>query len=315
MHDIVIIGGGPVGMYGAAYAQRLGMEVLLMEAAPQLGGQPALLYGEKYIYDLPAILRISAREFVARLEGTIPEGIQVVTGEYVLGISEAADGFAISTQTNEYMAKNVLITTGNGIFAPRKLILDKDQYDNIHYHIARLQDFQGKRVAIFGGGDSAIDWALMLEHIAASVVVIHRREAFRAHESSIKKLKDSGVSVKVPYLLEDLKGSNHNVSQIDLVKVGDSLDKVSLSVDEVIVLYGFSPSAGPQKEWGLDLYRHDIRVNTHQETSRKGIYAAGDACYYEGKVKMIVTGLMEVIRAIEHLARGPHTEPQSPPSV
>lgn len=303
MKDIAIIGGGPVGMYAAAYARRLGLSVLLIEAAPKLGGQPALLYEEKYIYDLPAHLRISARDFVGRLESELSPDIQVALGEYVLSIEDLESGYLVKTYGNQYTASRILVTTGNGIFAPRKLILDLDQYDNIHYHISRLQDFHGKRVAIFGGGDSAIDWALMLEQVAASVTVIHRREQFRAHEASLKRLYDSTAVVKVPYLLQDLKGSNHNVTQIDLVKVGDPLATESLPVDEIIVLYGFSPSAGPQKEWGIALHKHDIVVDRYQETSRPGIYAAGDACYYEGKIKVIVTGVMEGIRAVDEIAK------------
>ena len=302
MHDLTIIGGGPVGLYAATYAASLGLRVHLIEAVPQLGGQPALLYPEKYIYDLPAFLKITARDFVAQLMGLLPPSVHITTGQYVQAIQKSATGFfEVHTEEQTYESRFVLITTGNGIFAPRKLAMDLGQFDNIHYHIPNLQIFSGKDVVIFGGGDSAIDWALMLEDVAKTVSVVHRREGFRAHASSMARLNCSTVQIKTPYLLEDLKGDDRMARQIDLVRADAPSEKLSLWADEIIVLYGFSASAGPQKGWGLDLYRNQIIVDAYQQTNLDGVYGAGDACYQEGKVKMIITGISEAIRAVDHI--------------
>jgi len=298
MFDLTIIGGGPVGIYAATYAGRQGLSVHLIEAAPQLGGQPALLYPEKYIYDLPTFSSISAKAFVDRLLEQLPQEVTVTTGQYVLAIAGQEPNFEIRTSAAAYPSKRILIATGNGIFAPRKLIQDKGQYDNVHYHVPDLGHFQNKSVAIFGGGDSAVDWALMLAPLAKKVLVVHRRTEFRAHEASLKKLLESSVEVRAPYLLVGLKGENRKVSCIELENV-ETKSLRSEAVDEIMVLYGFSPSAGPQKEWGIRLQRNDIAVDKYQASSRSGIFAAGDACCHEGKIKMIATGISEAIVAVD----------------
>ncbi|MCL1948555.1 MAG: NAD(P)/FAD-dependent oxidoreductase [Turicibacter sp.] len=303
MHDLIIIGGGPVGIYSAIYASSLGLAVHLIEAAPQLGGQPELLYPEKTIYDIPTFSSIPARDYVSRLLAQLKETpTKITTGEYVLTLEKSSSSFKIETSKGVYVSKWVIIATGNGIFAPRKLIQDKGQYANVHYHIPKLEHFRGKAVAVFGGGDSAIDWALMLEPVCKQVILIHRREAFRAHPSSVARLKNSAVSVYTPYLLRDLVGNMGMVSHLVLEPVNPE-GLLELGVDAVIVLYGFAPNAGPQKEWGIQLHKNQIAVSTFQESSLFGVFAVGDACHYEGKISNITVGMSEAVKAIDSIIK------------
>jgi thioredoxin reductase (NADPH) len=303
IYDITIIGGGPTGLFTAFYAGIRQAKVKVIESLPQLGGQLTALYPEKYIYDVAGFPKIRSQELVDNLK------IQMQQFEPTLCLEEsveqlekqADDSFKLTTNRNIHYSKTIIITAGNGAFRPRKLELEgaaKFEQVNLHYFVKDMNRFTGKKVAVLGGGDSAIDWALMLEPIAEKVIVIHRRDKFRAQEHSIENLMKSSIEVRTPYLPIELKG-NDSINQIVIKQTKDEQIE-SIDVDDVIVNYGFVSSLGPMKDWGLMIEKNAIVVNSKQETSLLGVYAAGDVCTYDGKVKLIVTGFGEGPTAVNN---------------
>lgn len=195
-----------------------------------------------------------------------------------------------------------MITGGIGAFQPRKLEIDgAEQYEDqcLHYFINDMTQFKDKKVAILGGGDSAVDWALMLEPIAEKVTLIHRRDKFRAHESSVTQLNNSTVDVLTPFTAEKLLHDDESIKGLILQEVRGE-KQYSLEVDSLICNYGFISSLGPIKDWGLEIEKNSIVVNSRMETNIPGIYAAGDITTYDGKVKLIVTGFGEAPIAVSN---------------
>ncbi len=301
--DITIIGGGPVGLFTAFYAGMRQASVKVIESLPQLGGQLSALYPEKYIYDIAGLPKVRAGELIDNLMTQMNQFEPTVClAESVESITRLADqSFAIITNKGTHYTKAVIITAGNGAFQPRKLKLkDEEIFENanIHYFVQDLNRFAGRKVAVFGGGDSAVDWALMLEPIAEKVSLIHRRDKFRAHEHSVELLKKSKVEVLTPYVPVELIGED-KVEKVVLTGA-NSGESMELNVDDVLVNYGFVSSLGPIKDWGLDIEGNSIVVNSKMETNIKGIYAAGDICTYNGKVKLIASGFGEAPTAVSN---------------
>ncbi|HAX73528.1 MAG TPA: ferredoxin--NADP(+) reductase [Firmicutes bacterium] len=305
--DLTIIGGGPVGIYGAFYAGMHGLKTKIIDALPQLGGQLAALYPEKYIYDLPGHPKIKAEDMVKLLleqMNNYNDKIDCVTNTNVQTVEKLDDGsFKICTDHACHYSKSVIITAGNGAFTPRKLgVENEDQFENIHYFVPNMNHFKGKNVVIFGGGDSAVDWALMLEGVAKNVSIIHRRTEFRAHSGSVDKLQQSKINILTPHVIKSLQGDEANVTNIVIENVETKAETL-IEADEVIVLFGFISSLGPIKNWDIKLDKNALRVNHRQQTSVSGIFAAGDACTFDGKIKMITTGLGEMVVAINAAAQ------------
>ena len=207
-----------------------------------------------------------------------------------------------STTGKVHYTKKVLITAGAGAFEPKRLKLKKEsQFERnkcLHYFVDDLNQFKGKKVTVCGGGDSAVDWALMLEPIAKKVSLIHRRDHFRAHEHNVEKLKQSMVEILTPWVPEELVGENTIEHVILKETKGDK--ELVVETDELLVNYGFVSSIGPIKKWGLDLEKNSIVVDSRMETNIKGIYAAGDINTYPGKVKLLATGFGEAPTAINN---------------
>ncbi|MGG0658663.1 NAD(P)/FAD-dependent oxidoreductase [Rummeliibacillus pycnus] len=301
--DITIIGGGPVGLFTAFYGGMRQAKVKIIESLPQLGGQLTALYPEKYIYDVAGFPKIRAQELVNNLKKQLQTFEPTIClEESVMQLEKQEDGiFKLTTNRAIHFSKTIIITAGNGAFRPRKLEIEgAEQFEksNLHYFVEDLAQFKDKKVAIFGGGDSAVDWANMLEPIAEKVILIHRREKFRAHEHSVEELMKSSVEVRIPYVPVELKGEQ-SITQI-VIEQTKSNQKEIIDIDDVVVNFGFISSLGPIKEWGLEIEKNSILVNSKQETSIPGVYAAGDICTYEGKVKLIVTGFGEGPTAINH---------------
>ncbi|QGQ44991.1 NAD(P)/FAD-dependent oxidoreductase [Metabacillus sediminilitoris] len=301
--DITIIGGGPVGLFTAFYAGMRQASVKIIESLPQLGGQLSALYPEKYIYDIAGFPKVRAQELVDQLLQQMNQfETTICLNQSVESIFRTADGvFAITTNEETHYAKSVIITAGNGAFQPRKLKIEGEENfenTNLHYFVKDLNQFIGKKVVVFGGGDSAVDWALMLEPIAEKVTLIHRRDKFRAHEHSVEQLKQSKVEVLTPYVPAQLVGDE----KIEKVVVTEtkSGEMLEIEVDDVLVNYGFVSSLGPIKDWGLEIESNSIVVNSRMETNIEGIYAAGDICTYKGKVKLIASGFGEAPTAVSH---------------
>lgn len=302
-YDITIIGGGPVGLFVAFYAGLRGMTVKIIESLSELGGQPAILYPEKVIYDIPAYPALTGAELTDNLIKQISrfeDRTTVCLKEEVQSFEKNNQGFTIQTNKGQHSSKAIIIACGNGAFAPRTLGLEGEESfaeKNIFYNVHQLDQFAGKNVVICGGGDSAVDWALALYGLAESVTIVHRRDAFRAHEHSVELLKASGVKILTPYIPNQLIGENGQVSQIVLQKV-KSEDSLTLDLDALIVSFGFSTSNKNLKNWQLDYKRSSILVNHLYQTNQEGVFAIGDAADYEGKVDLIATGFGEAPIAV-----------------
>ncbi|WP_163579387.1 NAD(P)/FAD-dependent oxidoreductase [Gracilibacillus saliphilus] len=303
VYDITIIGAGPVGLFTAFYGGLRQSSVKIIESLPQIGGQLSALYPEKYIYDIAGFPKVRAQELVDNLkEQTDLFEPEIVLNQSVEKVERLEDEtFRITTPTEEHLSKVIIITGGNGAFQPRKLSINNAEHfedKNLHYFVDNMDKFRDQRVVLFGGGDSAVDWALMLEPIAKEVTLVHRRDSFRAHEASVENLMNSNVNILTPYVPESLIGQD-KIDQIRLKEVkGDK--EVVLDVDHVLVNYGFISSLGPIKNWGLEIDKNSIVVNSKMETNVPGIYAAGDICTYPGKVNLIAAGFGEGPTAVNN---------------
>ncbi|MNO12205.1 Ferredoxin--NADP reductase 2 [compost metagenome] len=303
MSDLLIIGGGPAGMFAAFYGGMRQASVTLIESMPQLGGQLAALYPEKYIYDVAGFPKVTAQELVDNLSRQM-ELFQsdIRLEEKVVSLKKQDERhFVITTDKAEYHSKAVIITAGVGAFEPRRLELPEAarfEKANLHYFVNDLNAFKGKKVLISGGGDSAVDWALMLEPIAEQVTLIHRRDKFRAHEHSVENLMASKVNVITPSEITELHGEEF-ITKVTLSHI-KTKETQELEVDSVIVNFGFVSSLGPIAEWGIDIDSNSIVVDSRMETSIPGIFAAGDITTYPGKLKLIAVGFGEAPTAVNN---------------
>lgn len=303
MYDVVVIGAGPVGMFATFYAGMRQMNALLIDSLEQLGGQLGALYPEKYIYDVAGHPEILAKDLVSNLETQMKrfeDTTTVALGEQVMEIIKNGErDFTVRTTKNEYSAKSVIITAGNGSFSPRTMGLENEtEFNNIHYFVNDMHRFKDRDVVVFGGGDSAVDWALMLENIAKSVTIVHRRNEFRAHEHSVELLKASSVNIMTPYVPESLTGENGTATSVTIKEVGGDEAVHTLNADDILVTYGFVSALGPIKDWGLNIEKNTIPVDTTQQTNVEGIFACGDIATYPGKAKLIISGFGEAPIAI-----------------
>ncbi|CQR58028.1 Ferredoxin-NADP reductase 2 [Paenibacillus riograndensis SBR5] len=303
MSDLLIIGGGPAGMFAAFYGGMRQASVTLIESMPQLGGQLAALYPEKYIYDVAGFPKVTGQELVDNLSRQM-ELFQsdIRLEEKVVSLKKQDERhFVITTDKAEYHSKAVIITAGVGAFEPRRLELPEAarfEKANLHYFVSDLNAFKGKKVLISGGGDSAVDWALMLEPIAEQVTLIHRRDKFRAHEHSVENLMASKVNVITPSEITGLHGEEF-ITKVTLSHI-KTKETQELEVDSVIVNFGFVSSLGPIAEWGIDIESNSIVVDSRMETSIPGIFAAGDITTYPGKLKLIAVGFGEAPTAVNN---------------
>lgn len=304
VYDITIIGGGPTGLFTAFYGGMRQASVKIIESLPQLGGQLSALYPEKYIYDVAGFPKIRAQELINNLKEQMAKfEPSIVLEEAVEQLERLEDNsFKLTTSKGIHYTKAIIITAGNGAFQPRRLELENAvQYEksNLHYFVDDLNKFAGQKVVICGGGDSAVDWALMLENIAEKVYIVHRRDKFRAHEHSVENLHNSKVEVKTPYIPSAIIGDDQKIKQIEL-EHANSGEKEIIDLDALIVNFGFISSLGPIKNWGLEIEKNAVTVNSKMETNIAGIYAAGDICTYEGKVKLIACGFGEAPIAVNN---------------
>ncbi|MGP4076629.1 NAD(P)/FAD-dependent oxidoreductase [Halobacillus sp. K22] len=303
IYDITVIGAGPVGLFTAFYGGMRQASVKIIESLPHLGGQLTALYPEKYIFDVAGFPRVRAQELVDNLEEQAMAFDPTIALEQSVELVERVEDDVLKLTTNKevHYTKTLIITAGNGAFQPRKLKIEgTDKYEdaNLHYHVNDMNKFAGKNVMICGGGDSAVDWALMLEPIAKQVTLVHRRDKFRAHEHSVAQLENSNVKLMTPFAPEKMIGEER-IEQVELHEVkGERVE--TIDVDDVIVNYGFISSLGPIKDWELEIDKNSIVVNSKMETNIKGIYAAGDICTYPGKVKLIASGFGEGPTAVNN---------------
>lgn len=313
VYDITFIGAGPTGLFGAFYAGLREMRTKIIDALPQMGGQLIALYPEKQIFDTPGFVAIRSKELVANLaEQALQWKPALALGERAERLEQVplpgggADEtcWRIGTDKAEHHTRTVILAAGIGAFEPAKLNNDsviRFEGKGVTYLVQDLHAFAGKEVLIIGGGDSAVDWALALEPIASRVTLIHRREGFRAHDSSVNALKASNVDVRVFYELNELRGDGH-VEQA-LIFDNRTKQETTLEVSEVILALGFKADLGPIREWGLEtIGRRYLKVNSHMETNLPGVYAAGDVALAEGDdpLNLIVVGYGQVTVAVNY---------------
>jgi thioredoxin reductase len=306
LRDITIIGGGPTGLFAAFYAGMRGISTRIIDSLPDLGGQLTALYPEKYIYDVGGLPRILARDLAKQLiEQGLQFGADVRLEEQVQGMTRDDSGLVIKTNRDEYPTKAILIAAGKGAFAPRSL--ECPGYDEllgkgVAYHVKDPSTYHGKKVLVVGGGDSAVDWVLNLKGKTERLVLIHRRDGFRAHAHSMKQLREAVDSGEIEMLThKEVRNIDGDVC-VTGVTIFDNRtnEDTHFDVDAVIALIGFKPDLGPLADWGLEFEKHSIKVNHRLETNIPGIYAAGDIAHYEGKLELIATGFSEAAMAVNH---------------
>jgi len=301
MFDITIIGAGPTGLFGAFYAGMRTMKAKIIDALPEPGGQLTALYPEKYIYDAPGHPKIVAKELVRLLvEQASQWNSAMCLGERVLTLSPGEDGtWVIGTNKGEHYTKTVVVCAGVGAFAPNKLgVPDTDKYEGkgLYYFVKEKAAFAGKDLLIVGGGDSAVDWAINLNDVARSITLVHRRDEFRAHESTVNEMRSLPVRILTPYEVKSVDGDDC-IERV-VIYNNQTKEEEELRIDCLLANLGFKADIGPIRDWGLELEKRGIIVNNRMETNLPGVYAAGDIAAEEIKMNLIATGYGQAALAI-----------------
>ncbi len=299
--DITIVGGGPVGLFGAFYAGLRGMSVRIIDSLPQLGGQLTALYPEKDVFDMPGFPQVRAKDLADRMaEQAMRFSPELVLEETAAALDDDGEGMTIRTASGLALpTRRVLITAGAGAFTPTRLGVEREEElagRGLSYGVRSLAAYAGRRVAVVGGGDSALDWAVHLQPIAASVEVIHRRDQFRAHEETVREAQALGIPFRLWRTVQELKGGDRLEGAVLVDPRSGELEEIEC--DDLVVNIGFKSSLGPIKEWGLAIEKNQIAVDDRYRTSRPGVFAAGDVCTHDAKVKLIATGVGEAATAV-----------------
>ena len=318
--DAVIIGAGPVGLFQVFELGLLEIKAHVIDSLPEVGGQCIELYPDKPIYDIPAIPVCTGRELTNNLLKQIkPFDAQFHLSQEVSKLEQQADGrFLISTsQDNHFLSKTVFIAAGVGAFQPRTLNLEGiDRFigKQLFYHVKSPEQFANKRIVICGGGDAALDWAIHFSEIAASVTLIHRRDDFKAAPKSIAKMRELCASNQMQLLIGQVtayEAQDDRLAEITFTNIVGENKQIPL--DDLLVFFCLSPKLGPIADWGLNIDRKQICVDTQKfQTSIPGIYAVGDINVYPGKKKLILSGFHEAALAAFAAAEYLNPEKQIP---
>ena len=316
--DIIIIGAGPVGLFAIFEAGLLKLKCHLIDSLPQPGGQCSEIYPKKPIYDIPGFPSILAGELVDNLmEQAKPFKPGFTLGEAAVKIDKVADDkFIVTTDKGtQHEAPIVMIAGGLGVFEPRKPPienLEKYEDNGVEYIIKDPEFYRGKRCVIAGGGDSALDWAIYLadKNIATEVSLVHRRSSFRGHLDSVQQVMDLAESGKIKLITEAEVTGLHGEDKVEAVTVKHKKDgEFKVETDHFIPLFGLKPSLGPIADWGLEIEKNAIKVDTRDySTNIPGIYAIGDVNTYEGKLKLILCGFHEGTIALQSAFARIHPE-------
>ncbi len=311
--DITIVGAGPTGLFGAFYAGMRELSCKVIDVLPQAGGQVTALYPEKLIYDTPGFPAIVGKDLISNLmqqaahwdtEFVLGEQAQTLERVALPGGQDGEQCWMIGTNVGKHYSRTVIIAAGIGAFRPVKLnneSIDRFEDKGVEYFARDIQEYAGKRVLIIGGGDSAVDWALATEPIAEQVTLIHRREGFRAHDTSVNKLMESKVDVRIYYELRELQGDGH--LERALIFDNRTDEETTIEIDSAILALGFKADLGPIREWGVEtIGRRYIRVNNKMETNLPGVYAAGDVALQEelDPLNLIVVGYGQITVAVNY---------------
>ncbi len=300
--DLAIIGAGPTGLFAAYYAGFRGLRVAVIDSLPELGGQVTAMYPEKQILDVAGFPSVKGRDLVDALV----EQANTAQPEYLLdrtasGLTSADDHVTITLDDgSEVIAKALLITAGIGKFSPRPLPAGDGWLGRgMEFFVPSFAPYAGKDVVIVGGGDSAFDWAIHLEPIAQSITLVHRRDAFRAHERSVQTVRDSGSEIITKAQVTGLYGEP-TVSEVEITV--DGQDPVRRPAQAVVAALGFVADLGPLQQWGIDVVKRHIVVDSSMRTNLPRVFAGGDVTEYPGKVRLIAVGFGEAATAVNNAA-------------
>ncbi len=304
--DVVIVGAGPCGLFQVFELGLLGLQAEVVDSIRQPGGQCTELYPDKPIYDIPAIPVCSGEELTAALLKQIePFHCGMHLGEEVSVVRKNSDDsyFVETSAGTQFHAKAIVVAGGVGSFQPRQIrVPGAEDFagKTLHYRVQKPQQFAGKKLVILGGGDSALDWVLELINVAGHITLVHRRDEYRAVPASVDKMRklvaDGKMDVIENARATSIDGVEGVISSITIQPKEE--EPVVVPADHVLVFFGLAPKLGPIAEWGLDINRKTINVDTERfETSEPGIYAIGDISYYPGKKKLILCGFHEAALA------------------
>jgi ferredoxin/flavodoxin---NADP+ reductase len=300
--DVAIVGAGPTGLFAAYYAGFRGLTVAVIDTLPEPGGQISAMYPEKDIFDVGGFPVIKGRDLVVNLiEQAAP-----FSPLYLLGIRAEKLSYRDGTPVlhladgTDIGCGAVIVTGGLGGFTPRPLpAAEGFEGEGVIFFVPRLNDLAGHEVVIVGGGDSAFDWALALQPIAKSVTLVHRRDRFRAHPATVDRVRALPVRILVNAQVTALRGSDR-VTSAEVAVSREGIEE--LPADTVVAALGFTADLGPLAEWGLELDKRHILVNSTMATNLARVFAAGDIVEYPGKVRLIATGFGEAATAVNNAA-------------
>ncbi len=308
--DVAIIGAGPVGLFAVFACGMVGLRTAVIDALPGLGGQCTALYPEKPIYDIPAHPEITGRGLIGALERQIaPFAPLIRLGERVVALRGAAGDFHLTTDKGaEIAARGVILAAGAGAFGPNRPPLPGlaafEATGSVLYLVDDPERLRGKRVVIAGGGDSALDWALALRGVAASLTLVHRRGRFRAlpaQEEELRRAAARGeIALRVPFQLAALHGASGRLEAVEIASLEGGRE--FLPADHLLAFFGLAADLGPIAQWGIEREGAQIPVDpARMETSRPGVFAIGDVALYPGKLKLILQGFSEAAVAARAL--------------
>jgi len=305
IRDITIIGGGPTGLFASFYSGMRGVTARIVDALPELGGQLLALYPEKYIFDVAGIPQILAKDLVRDLVQQASRfSPSIHLNQRVVTLEEDGGCFTLVTETDRFSSRAIVVAAGIGAFSPRRLPQPSAEQwygRGIFDRVSDPEAFRGRRVLIVGGGDSAFDWAQQLLDRAAALTLVHRSDRFRAHGATVHAVTTAAAEGRAKVLtfheLAEIHGNGEGVRAVTLkdVKAKTHFD---LDVDVILPMLGFVSDIGPLAQWGLQVEKDEIVVNSTMETGRTGIWAAGDVTTYAGKLKLIATGFSEAAIAV-----------------
>ena len=301
--DVIIIGAGPVGLFAVHQLGIKGLKAVVIDNLDKVGGQCIELYPDKPIYDIPAVPECTGEQLTARLlEQIEPFKTEILLNERVEEVYQEKENWVVKTNNKkQFTAPNIMIAGGVGSFEPRKISLkdaEKLEGKSVFYSVKNKENLKNKKIAIFGGGDSALDWALELSKYS-KITLIHRRNEFRGAEHTLSKLrkleKEGKVFIKTPCQIDSLDNKN-KLEFINLKFDDGKIEKIQ--IDVILGFFGLIMKLGPIADWGLNMDKKTIEVNPKNfETNKKGIFAVGDICSYPGKLKLILSGFHEVALA------------------
>jgi thioredoxin reductase (NADPH) len=310
VRDVTVIGAGPVGLCTAFWAGMREASSQIIDSLPELGGQLTTLYPEKWIFDVPGHPKVLARDLVEMLREQALEQFDVpvhlnTTAETISWEGEGEDRVVVlHTDRGELRSRTVIVAGGHGAFEPKKLPgYDMTPWEGrgAHYIVGEKSVFEGQRVMIVGGGDSAIDWVINLLDTASEVRLVHRREGFRAHELTVGQVMDAAnrgdVMVHVPFQIREVSGGGA-VERVRLFHSEDEEHELEVEVDHILLQLGFKTALGPLKEWGFEIEKGAIVVDQVMKTSLERVWACGDITTFNGKLKLIATGFAESAIAV-----------------